>query len=215
MVVNSAIESAIVESTTSEDDASSGGEDSHSEDDDEQDDMRDDDAEHIRRPRRDTVDSLPAFVPGFTPSVDRSSSPGPGLDATQGTSQAGPQRDGSKNLKQVLRFDHNDGVPSAKQARSTKVLPITANDRDGGASESASVLSRSTVSTFHKVIENSHDYEEHSLTILRWLLMAVIAVVLALSMSTMTMARKTISDGMVSIMGTALEGERQHHETVS
>ena len=92
---------------------------------------------------------------------------------------------------------------------SSKVHPV-----DAGIAENASVASRSSVSVFHKAIESGKAYEEHSLVLLRRLLIVVSLVVVGLSLANMAISKAVITNGLENIQLTALEGDRQAQQQV-
>lgn len=89
----------------------------------------------------------------------------------------------------------------------SKVVPMSDNH-----SETQSLQSKSSVAMFHKLNENGKGYEEHSLVLLRHILIFVSMVVCGMSIASMTMSKDVIGKGVSGVITTALEGERQTYQ---
>lgn len=121
-----------------------------------------------------------------------------------------------------IQFDsaHDDGddeqrslrsarLPGAKGGVSSKVVPMDNH------SENLSVQSKGSVAMFHKLVESGKYVEEHSLVLLRRILIVVSLVVLAMSLAAMQLSKAVVRNGMQNVVLTSLEGERQTYVQVS
>ena len=104
--------------------------------------------------------------------------------------------------RQSIQF--SEGEPS-RAAGKSKVVPMSAADNQ---SDAPSVMSRTTVSAFHKALARGQEYEEHSLSLLRRLLLIVSVSIIGLSLATMSISKTVIAGGVASAIELCSGGDR-------
>ena len=157
------------------------------------------------------------------PSPHRSSVDDDGLDceSTRGPRKRGIQFSTSPSAHNNDDDDDDDDdgkhalavVEKPHSRRGSKVYPV--DEGLEARSATSSIQSKSSVALFHKAVEHSDKYEEHSLVLLRRLLIIVSLFVCAMSVATMQISKRVITEGMDGAIVTAQAGARQINQLVS